>query len=41
MISDVGESKFNPYTNITREEASIILINMLNFLDVDTSEKVI
>lgn len=39
IISGVGESKFNPYANITREEASIILINMLNFLDVDTSEK--
>lgn len=37
VINGVGDDKFDPYSNITREEAAKILINIADLLQCDTS----
>ncbi|MFI3227868.1 MAG: S-layer homology domain-containing protein [Clostridia bacterium] len=39
VINGVGDNKFDPYSNITREQAAKILINLANLLQYNTSAK--
>ena len=39
IIDGVGDGKFNPYENLTREQASKILVELAYLIDIDTSNK--